>query len=81
MDVREQLHHLLDDFSDEELIGAEAWLLSVLHRREHSKRDDALDRLTRRGEAYRADVEKNWHAASTRIAQLAPTVSTIVPFG
>jgi hypothetical protein len=64
MDTRPQLHALLDDFDDDEIIAAEMYLFSILHRRGQPERNDSeLARLNQRGDEFGKKAEEHWREA------------------
>jgi hypothetical protein len=70
MDTSAQLHAMLDDFDDDEIISAEAYLLSILHLRNQPEiSEPELARLDNRRADFRRVAEQHWREASQRAAQ------------
>jgi len=61
---RARLHAMLDDFDDDEIIAAEAYLCSILEGRHQPERSEPeLARLERRREEFKRIAESHWREA------------------
>jgi hypothetical protein len=60
--TREELRELIDALTDEELLPAEMYLQSIIHRRAHATADGAmLQHFGTRVREFEADVDRRWH--------------------
>jgi hypothetical protein len=67
MDTRTQLHAILDDLDEDELISAEIYLLAIVHRRAAPEASEAqLDSLDERGQLFQRAAEERWREAGQR---------------
>ena len=77
MDNRARLHAMLDDLDDDEIIAAEAYLSSIMHRRhrpEMSKPE--LVRLEERRAEFERIAQSHWREAFQRAQQGRGIVSS-----
>ena len=67
MGTRSQLHAILDDLDEEELIAVEIYLLAIVHRRASPEASEAqLDSLDQRGQLCQRAAEERWREAAQR---------------
>jgi hypothetical protein len=77
MDNRARLHTMLDDLDDDEIIAAEAYLCSIVHRRHQSDMSEPeLARLKERRAEFEKVAESHWREAFQRAQQGRGIVSS-----
>jgi len=70
MNTREQLHAMIDQFEEGELLAAEAYLLSVLHSRSRPEfNQQTTARIKERTDRFQTSAEQHWQESVQRVKE------------